>query len=169
MQAQTSAKLGFWICLPLLAWAAVWVAALSMPVSDCDGYGSDTGEQEIMLVVLVAAASLCTAGAALWRLVDLGRASAFRVRRDLTIGGGVMLALILAAVASGPRARIEIIPVTGLLLTGLALLSLLVAWAAGVRADQVGLLLPLYLLGAALFAYPLVGLLALASSSGTFC
>jgi hypothetical protein len=169
MQENTSAKLGLWICLPLLAWGAVWFAALSMPVSDCDGYGSDSGEQEVMLVVLVAAASLCTAGAALWRLVGLSRANAFSARRDLTIGGSVVVALVLAAVASAPRARIEIIPVTGLLLTGLALLALLIAWAAGVRADQVGLLLPLYLLGAALLAYPLVGLLALAGSSGTFC
>jgi hypothetical protein len=162
-------KLGLWICLPLLAWVAVWAAALSMPASDCDGYGPDSGEEEVLLVVLVAAASLGTAGAALWRLVGLGNANALRAGRDLTIGGGAVIALALAALASAPRDRIEAVPVTGLLLTGLALVALLVAWAAGVRVNRVGLLLPLYLLGAALFAYPLVGLIGLLSSSGIGC
>jgi hypothetical protein len=162
-------KLGLWICLPLLAWAAVWAAALSMPASDCDGYAADTGEEEVVLIVLVAAASLATAAAALWRLVDLGRANAFSARRDLTIGGSVVVALALAAVASATRDRVEVVPVAGLLLTGLVLLPLLVAWAAGLRVNRVGLLLPVYLLGAALFAYPLVGVLGLLVSSGVGC
>jgi hypothetical protein len=51
----------------------------------------------------------------------------------------------------------------------MALLSLLVAWVAGLRIDQLGVLLPLYLLGAAVFAYPLVGLLGLLVSSGIGC
>lgn len=169
MQERLSEKLGLWICLPLLAWGVIWIAALSMPASDCDGYGTDTGEGEALIIVLVAAASLATAGAALWRLVDLSREKAFSVRRDLAIGGSVVVAQTLAVFASTPRVRIQVLPLVGLLLTGLALLVLLVAWAARARPNQVGLLLPLYLLGAALFAYPLVGLLALASSSGTFC
>jgi hypothetical protein len=65
--------------------------------------------------------------------------------------------------------RAEVIFVTGLVLTGLALLSLVVAWVAGLRVNQLGVLLPLYLLGAALFAYPLVGLLGLLVSSGIGC
>jgi hypothetical protein len=162
-------KLGLWICLPLLAWAAVWAAALSMPASDCGGNGVDSGEEEVLLIVLVAAASLGAAAAALWRLVDLGRAGALSAGRDLALGGSVIVTLILATVASGPRDRVEVIPLVGLLLTGLALLVLLVAWAAGVRADKVGLLLPFYLLGAALFAYPIVGLLGLLISSGIGC
>jgi hypothetical protein len=162
-------KLGLWICLPLLAWVAVWTAALSMPASDCDGYGPDSGAEEVLLIVLVAAASLATAGAALWRLVGLGSANAFSAGRDLTIGGSALLALALAVLASAPRDRIEVVPVVGLLLTGLALVVLLVAWAAGARLNRVGLLLPLYLFGAALFAYPLVGLLGLLASSGIGC
>jgi hypothetical protein len=162
-------KLGLWVCLPLLAWVVVWIAALSMPAGDCGGNGPDTGEEEVLLIVLVAAASLATAGAALWRLVDLSRADALSAGRDLTIGGGVVVALALAAVASAPRDRIEVVPVVGLLLTGLALVALLIAWAAGVRVNQVGLLLPLYLLGAALVAYPLVGVLGLLVSSGIGC
>jgi hypothetical protein len=162
-------KLGLWVCLPLLAWGLVWAAALSMPASDCGGNGADSGEEEVLLIVLVAVASLAAAGAALWRLVDLGRANAFSAGRDLTVGGSAVVALILAAVASAPRDRVEAIPVVGLLLTGLALLALLIAWAAGVRINRVGLLLPLYLLGAALFAYPIVGLLGLLISSGIGC
>jgi hypothetical protein len=148
---------------------AVWAAALSMPSADCDGYRTDAGEQEAVLIALVAAASLAAAGAAVWRVVSLSNADAFSARRDLAIGGSVVAALAVAAAASAPRARIEVLPVTGLLLTGLALLLLLVAWAAGLRVNRVGLLLPAYLLGAAVFAYPLVGLLGLLSSSGIGC
>ncbi len=163
---QARAKLGLWICLPLLAWVVVWIAALSMPASDCDGYGTDNGTGEVTLVVLVAAASLAAAVAALWRFVSLRRADAFSPPRDLTLVGTVVFAA-LAVVAVSPR--VEVLAVAGLGLTGLALLSLLVAWAAGLRVDQLGLLLPLYLLGAALFAYPLVGLLGLLASSGIGC
>jgi len=165
MQERT--KLGLWICLPLLAWVAVWIAALSMPTSDCDGYGTDAGAEEFVLIVLVAAASLATAAAALWRLVSLHRANAFSAGRDLTLAGGVAAALALVAVAVTPH--IAVLSVTGLCLTGLALPPLLVAWVAGLRLNQLGLLLPLYLLGAALFAYPLVGLLGLLASSGIGC
>ena len=147
----------------------VWIAALSMPASDCDGYSTDSGGEETLLVVLVAAASLATAVAALRRVVDLSRANAFRAGRDLTMGASVVAILILAAVATAPGDRIEVIPVAGLFLTGLALLGLLIAWAAGVRVNQVGALLPLYLLGAALVAYPLVGLIGLLASSGIGC
>ncbi|HUC08213.1 MAG TPA: hypothetical protein VMR96_08985 [Solirubrobacterales bacterium] len=159
-------KLGLWICLPLLAWVVVWIAALSMPASDCDGYGADTGAEEATLIVLVAVASLAAGAAALWRFVSLARADAFRPGRDLTlVGGAVASVLVTVAVTS----RAEVIFVTGLVLTGLALLSLAVAWVAGLRLNQLGVLLPLYLLGAALFAYPLVGLLGLLISSGIGC
>jgi hypothetical protein len=172
MQEGTSGRLGLWICIPLLLWGAVWIAAFSMPRADCDGYGSDAGTQEALLAIFVAAASLGTAGAALFRLVSLGRAGAFSLQRDLTIGGIVVATQALAVATTTSRAYaapIQVLAVVGLLLTGLALLALVVAWGIGLRADDVGLLLPFYLLGAAVLAYPLVGLLALASSSGVFC
>ncbi len=159
-------KLGLWICLPLLAWVVVWIAALSMPASDCDGYGADAGVEEATLIALVAVASLAAAAAALWRVVSLTLADALSAGRDLTlVGGAVASVLVTVAVTS----RVEVIFVTGLVLTGLALLSLLVAWVAGLRVNQLGALLPLYLLGAAVFAYPLVGLLGLLVSSGIGC
>jgi hypothetical protein len=169
MRERASEKLGLWICLPLLAWIVVWIAALAMPAADCDGYGTDSGRQEATLIVLVAIASLGTAAAALWSVVDLGRAGGFSAGRDLTIGGGAVVAFALAVVASAPGDRVEVIPVVGLVLTGVALLALLVAWVARVRPARMGLLLPLYLLGAALFAYPVVGLIGLLASSGIGC
>jgi hypothetical protein len=171
MQGATLGKLGPWICLPLLFWGVVWMIVLSLPSASCDGYGEDAGPQEVLLIVVVAAASLATAAGALFRLVELGRAKAFNAGRDLTIGGIAAAALVFAAAATTSRfpAVIQVLSLVGLLMTGLALLALLVAWAVGLRANQVGLLLPLYLLGAALLAYPLVGLLGLASSSGVFC
>lgn len=164
MRART--ELGLWIGLPLLAWAAVWIAALSMPAADCGGEGTDAGTEEAVLIALVAAASISTAAAALWRFVRLALADAFSASRDLTLAGSVVASLLVAVAVTS---QVEVIFVTGLVLTGLALLALLVALAAGLRLDQLGLLLPLYLLGAALFAYPLVGLLGLLVSSGIGC
>lgn len=173
MQDGTLEKLGPWICVPLLLWGVVWMVVLSMPSASCEGYGNeDNGGQEVLLVVVVAAASLFTAAAAVLRLVNLRRAGAFKAGRDLTMVGIALAALAATAAATTsrfPSQAIQFLPLVGLLLTGLALLALLVAWAAGVRVNQVGLLLPLYLFGAALLAYPLVGLLGLASSSGVFC
>jgi hypothetical protein len=171
MQDGTFEKLGPWICLPLLFWGVIWMIVLSLPSASCDGYGDDAGPQEVLLIVVVAAASLATAGGALFRLVQLGRAKAFKAGRDLTVGGIALAAMAFAITATTSRfpAVIQVLSLVGLLLTGLALLALLVAWAAGQRVDQVGLLLPLYLLGAAVLAYPLVGLLGLASSSGALC
>jgi hypothetical protein len=159
-------ELGLWICLPLLAWVLVWIAALSMPAADCGGEGTDTGAEEAVLIALVAAASLATAAAALWRFVRLTLADAFSASRDLTLAGSVVASLLVAVAVTS---QVEVIFVTGLVLTGLALLSLMVALVLGLRLDQLGLLLPLYLLGAALFAYPLVGLLGLLVSSGIGC
>jgi len=159
-------KLGLWTCLPFLAWIVVWIAALSMPTPDCEGGGTASDAEAAVLIVAVAAASLGTAAAALWRLVGLGRAGAFSARRDLTLVGAVV-ATILVAIGLNPQ--FENVAVVALVLTGLAFVSLLVAWAAGLRLDQLGLLLPLYLLGAALFAYPLVGLIGLLASSGLGC
>ncbi len=159
-------KLGLWILLPLIAWVVVWIVALSMPDADCDGTGTDAGAEEAALIALVAAASLATAAAALWRLVGLALADALSARRDLTLVGSFVASVLVAFALT---ARVEVIFVVGLILTGLALLSLLVAWLAKLRVDQLGLLLPLYLLGAALFAYPLVGLLGLLISSGIGC
>jgi hypothetical protein len=159
-------KLGLWICLPLLAWVVVWIAVLSLPASDCDGTGTDAEAEQALLIALVAAASLATGAAALWRFVSLSAANAFSAGRDLTLVGSVVAAVLLAVAVTS---QVEAIFVTGLVLTGLALLSLLVAWVAGLRVNQLGLLLPLYLLGAALFAYPLVGLLGLLVSSGIGC
>lgn len=159
-------RLGLWTFLPLLAWVVVWIAALSMPAADCDGTGTDAGVEGAVLIAVVAAASLGAVAAGLWRLVSLSNAKAYSARRDLTLAG---VAAALALVAAVATSRVEAVAVTGLILTGLAFLSLLVAWVAGMRLDRLGLLVPLYLLGAALFAYPLVGLLGLLSSSGIGC
>jgi hypothetical protein len=164
MQERT--KLGLWICLPLLAWGVVWIAALSMPASDCDGTGTDAGAEEVVLIALVVAASLATAAGALRRFVSLAQADAFSAGRDLTLVGCAAAAVLAAVVVTS---WVEVIFLVGLVLTGIALVALLASWAVGLRIDQLGLLLPLYLLGAALFAYPVVGLLGLLISSGIGC
>ena len=54
-------------------------------------------------------------------------------------------------------------------LTAIALLWLLLGWARGRRPDEVGMLLPVYLIGLGLFAYPFIALIATLSNSGIGC
>ncbi len=103
-------RLGLWIWLPFLAWIAVWIAALSTPAADCEG-GTDAGTEEAVLVALVAAASLVAGVAALWRFVSLSTADALNANRDLTLAGGIVVALGVVAVASP---RVEVLAVVGL-------------------------------------------------------
>jgi hypothetical protein len=173
------ASLGPWICLPLLAFFLVAVAATQVPASDClgsgSGSGADEGEPVAIMAVLAGLASLAALGAAVQRLVALRRAGAFKAGRDWTIAAVVVLVPLLVAGASASHRHNHLSEdLQGLLLVGpaltvLALLLLLIAWAARLRLDGVGVLLPVYLLGAALFAYPPLALLALVSNSGAFC
>jgi hypothetical protein len=127
------------------------------------------------MAVLAGLASLAALAAAVQRLVALRRAGAFKAGRDWTIAAVVVFAPLLVAGASASRRHGHLSEdLQGLLLAGpaltvLALLLLLIAWAARLRLDGVGVLLPVYLIGAALFAYPFVTLLALVSNSGVFC
>jgi hypothetical protein len=173
------ASLGPWICLPLLAFFLVAAAAMQVPGSDCLGSGSgsdsDEGEAVAIVVGLAGLSSLVALAAAVQRLWALRRAGAFSARRDWTIAGIVALVLIAIAGRSAARPNVHLSErVEGLLIAGpvlaiLALVALLLAWAARRRLDDVGLLMPLYLIGAALFAYPFVMFLALVSNSGAFC
>jgi hypothetical protein len=172
------ASLGPWICLPLLAFLLVGIAATQVPVPDClgagTGAGSDDGEPVAIMVSLAGVASLLALGGAVQRLLALRRAGAFSLRRDGTIGAVVAIALLLATAVPASRrgdlgAGLEGLFLAGLALAVLALLLLLVAWAARRRLDGVGVLVPAYLIGAGVFAYPLVAFLGLVSSSGVFC
>ncbi len=173
------ASLGPWICLPLLAFFLVGIAATQVPAPDClgagTGTGSDDGEQVAIMVSLAGVASLLALGGAVQRLLALRRAGAFSARRDGAIGAVVAIALLFATVVPASRrhgdlgAGLEGLFLAGLALAILALLLLLVAWAARRRLDGVGVLLPAYLIGAGAFAYPLVAFLGLVSNSGVFC
>lgn len=143
-----------------------------MPGEDCDGVDDNgTGFPEIMLIAITGAASIGCVAAAGLRVVGLGRGRE-DLSRQLWLGAGA--AVLLVFVSSLPMYSdngpvVTRIFVFGIGATALALLSLVVTWLAGRKPDDVGILLPLYLLGAGLFVYPAFTLLALAIDSGALC
>jgi hypothetical protein len=122
--------------------------------------------------VATAAASLGCVAAAVLRFVSLARAGRDLRRQLGIVAAGFAAALVLIALLAEARTAIDLfgwLCVVGATATALALPALLVALLAGRKADDVGLLLPFYLLGAGLFVYPLFTLFALAVNSGGLC
>ena len=123
-----------------------------------------------MLIVVTSIASLSICIAAGVRLAALWRQG----HRALSTGSlrVVLAAALLVAALLGFEVVehwVGAVLYLGFLGTGLCLLILLVAWIARRDPDGVGLLVPLYLLGTALFIYPGLAVFALAIESGGFC
>lgn len=160
--------LGSWAVLPVLGLLGILVVISFLPGSDCDGYGDDgITANEIVLIALAATASLGCVAATVRRLAALGRAGS-----DLPALIAVSVLGVAAILAIGALSSYGVFwgsLVIGTAMTGLGLLVLLISWLMGRNADQAGVLVPLYLLGAALFVYPGFTVLALAVNSGAFC
>jgi len=165
-------RLGVWVGLPLLAFVVLLIAISALPGSDCDGSSDSTSPAEVLVVVIAGAASIgCAAGAV------------YRVGAQLLKGPGIsgsqavvataflaLFALLTEVIDLGDNvAFIARLFFAGVVTTGILLLVLLGALIARRKVDDVGLLPPMYLLGAASFVYPSFALLALAVNSGAFC
>jgi hypothetical protein len=172
-RTSSSERLGPWVWLPLAGLALIVLAILNLPGSDCESGGHDsTGLAEVLLLSVTLAASLGCVAAALFRIVLLARAG-----RDLGRQLGITVValaagLLLVVVLEQARTLVDFIgwlTVVGTVATALLLLTLIVAWLAKRRTNDVGMLLPLYLLGAGLAVYPLFSWFALAVNSGGLC
>jgi hypothetical protein len=156
-----------------LGLVAILLAISGLPGGDCEGTGGGgTDFAEILLLAVTAIASVACLVAAVRRLLALSRAGqeALGGLGIAALGAGV--AVILLAVLSDPDSGGSLfwwVFVLGMLATGVALLALVVAWIARRGADDVGLLVPLYLVGAAVFVYPGLTMLALLVNSGALC
>jgi hypothetical protein len=81
----------------------------------------------------------------------------------------VIVAALFTLLLGGGSALFVGVLVTVLLLTAVVLVALLVAWALGRSVEEVGVLLPVYLVGAALFCYPTLLLLVEIGQGGLAC
>ena len=161
-------ELALWIGTPILAFVVVYNVAGALPAPECGEGGGATGGEMTFFWILVAAAMATGVIAAVARLSALGR-------RGLLGGWHAFgaLAIILAAgvvvLVWGWTPLAAVLVVAGGALTAGSLLALLVAWGLGRSVDQVGVLLPVYLLGAAILCFPAVAVLVAISQSGLAC
>ena len=168
MDAPLSDRLLPWIAVPLVLLAVVVALALSLPEVRCDGEESEGGIDGAILVAVVALSAVAAVGAGLFRLVTM----AFRNQLGWRDGWILLAALLVIAVAAVGYAPVESfgagLAIGCLVVTALALLVLVAAAAARWDADAVGILLPIYLFGAA-YVYLGVGAIGLLVSSGIGC
>jgi hypothetical protein len=163
--------LGVWVWLPVLAFLLLFIVIAGTPGADCDGIADDHSGSEALTLTVAIAASLCALVAAWSRVAALRRGAG--VAPWQIVAALVALGLIgLAGTLIDLGGNVDFIwglGVVGVLATAAALLALVLAWMGRRGPDEVGLLLPAYLLGAAVFVYPGFGLLAIALKSGGLC
>jgi hypothetical protein len=150
----------------------LFFAATDLPGPECgEGGGASSLELGIFLGLTALLAGLGVAAAvirlaALWRRLDSRRLPArawLALPPTLVVVAAVVIwlfgadALYLGGLVLGPLA------------VAVAFVLLLVAWAAGRSADDVGVLLPVYLLGTALICCPAILLLVVIGQSGLGC
>lgn len=162
--------LALWIFGPLLGLAAVWLAIMNLPGSNCDGSPVEDGLQEAVLILVTCVASLATCLAALTRLKEMHRAGHWAASPGFLCG--FVAALLIGAAVGGAAFGVQWIValiLIGVFGSAVLLVALLVAWVGRRNVDQAGPLVPAYLLGAGLACYPISTLFALAVESGGLC
>jgi uncharacterized membrane protein len=168
-RTSSSERLGAWLFIPALAVVLVYlVAGSALPAADCDGISDEaSGFAQGMALLVTAGASLCclaAAGRHLTRLHRDGNGSA-----SLGIAVVVLVVLVGALLISVGDERIVPFFVLGLIATGVCFLALLGIMLAGRTIDEVGVTLPFYLTGMAIFVFPTVLFFFALGNSGLGC
>jgi hypothetical protein len=161
-------ELALWVGVPILAFVAIYTVGTGLPSPECgEGGGATTGEMR-RFWILVAAASLAGVTAAAVRLAALGRRGLLSAWHLL----GVLAILLVAGVVVliwGWVALAGALIACGGVIAVACFVALTVAWVLGRSVDQVGVLLPVYLLSAAILCYPAIVILIVAAQSGLGC
>lgn len=176
-----STSLALWVSGPVLALAAIVLLFAALPPVDCAAIGWSAGDspQRTALIAFSSIASLGLAIAGVRQLVALRRRRQFRRRLPRLSWRAAALALAaIAALALLIPAHLLLFPlfflfcaiyVGGMLFTGIALLGLAIAWVSGRHVEDVGAVLPLYLLGSGLFYLPSAATFAVTVGDGALC
>jgi len=187
IRGQDGGPLGRWIVGPLVGLAVLLGAIAVLPSHGC-GHGITLTDSTagIFYLALAVAATVIAVGAGIWRFRALGGDDAGprggewrnddpadgRSWTDPRVIGAALFVVAVAALAilGGSEAATVLffVVVLGLPATGGAFFLLLVAWVKRRKADEVGLTLPLYLLGSGLFVYPPLVDLVASTLSGTY-
>jgi hypothetical protein len=157
-----------WIFVPLILLVVILVAAFSLPSSDCSGEDHSGGLAEVILIGLTASSIAAVAGAALYRVVEMVREETFRtVDFAVLLVTALLVGVIAGTVASGQGGSDGLL-IAGMFVAPLAMLALIGAAIGGFGVKAVGLLLPIYLVGAGCIYY-VVAAFFIAASEGGFC
>jgi hypothetical protein len=162
-----------WIFAPLLP--VVPIFWLPPTPAACYWYQSAdpaTRTWEILLILMVGAASLAVIAPSARCLVRLFRLKISRAGMRLAIAALVVAPLVLALVGNGHSAlssAIGDVLFSGALLCGFALFGVLLAWLAHWSTRETDVTLSLYLLCAGVFGYPSLLLFNLDVRGGVFC
>jgi hypothetical protein len=166
IQRQGGGPLGRWVVAPLAGLVALIAVATQLGSHNCGGGGMTSEALGVVFEVIGLGGAAALVGAGLWRIAMLIRRRGGRRWADRRIVAVVLLALIVFAgfvVRDNDLAAAAILGVLlfGLLLTGFCFLAVTVAWLQRQEIDEVGMLLPAYLLGSALLVYlPVVAFVA---------
>jgi hypothetical protein len=168
-RTSSSERLAVWIFAPVLAVVLVYlVAGAALPTADCDGISDEaSGFAQGMALLVTAGASLGCLAAAGLHLARLRRAGAGSA--SLGIAVSVLVVLLGALLISTGGEWILPFFAAGLIATGISFLVLLATVASGRTIDEVGVTLPLYLTGTAIFVYPTVLFFFALGNSGLGC
>lgn len=161
-------ELALWIGIPILAFVVVFNVGDGLPSPECGEGGGATSGEVSLFEILVAVATFAGVVAAALRLSVLGRRGLLSSRHLIGLTA-ILLAAGLVVLVWGWTALGGALIVSGGVITAASLVALVLAWVLSRDVDQVGVLLPVYLLGSALLCYPALLILAVIDQSGLAC
>jgi hypothetical protein len=132
-------------------------------VADGETHGGGRG-----LNALIVLCSAGVAGAALIRLAEMWRLGSFEQRDGLWAFAAMVLLALLTGAFRGDSLLSRVLA-AGSAVALPCFLVLAVAGWTGKEVDDVGVILPLYLLALALCAYPRLGYMAAHANAGALC
>jgi hypothetical protein len=176
IRGEDGGPLGVWAVGPVIGFAAVLAAFTLLPEHGCD---------RLAFLAVAGLATLLAIGAGVWRFEGLYRheragegeegvrdAPPPPSRRSVVVTLLAALAVLvaLAIIGGGQVLTTEVffVFVLGAFATFIAFLMVAAGCLGRIRADEVGMALPVYLVGSGLFVYPAMIDLAASFSSGSW-